>query len=153
MFASCNERKQLCTWTCVSCMIFLSALKSARSNPIVKENLKQEGVAASRFWDVNGEGDPEIQGFASKSSYLPGEKMVLKVDTISLDWRVDIYRIGYYKSFGARKIDTITPIKMSSYKQERCHYERDTHLYDCGNWIANVEWNIPLEGTLLKYIL
>ena len=40
----------------------------------------EEG-AESPEWDVNGAGDPSIQGFADASSYRGGENVILRVKT------------------------------------------------------------------------
>ena len=77
------------------------------ANKIVAENCKPG--SPSTEWDVNGTGDPTIQGFATDISYNVGDTARFKVQTDSSRYRVDIYRTGYYKGLGARLITTIRP--------------------------------------------
>ena len=41
-------------------------------------------------------GDANIQGFATDISVDQGQTVHFKVDTNSTDYRLDIYRMGYY---------------------------------------------------------
>ena len=63
--------------------------------------------AKSSEWDVNGAGDPTIQGFATDSSVLPGDTLHVKVLTDSNSYRMDVYRMGYYNGTGARRVASI----------------------------------------------
>ena len=69
-------------------------------NRIVEEN-RLPG-APSTEWDVNGWGDPSIQGFGHDISIDLGETIFFKVKTDSTDYRIDIYRMGWYEGLGAR---------------------------------------------------
>ena len=80
---------------------------STPSNPIVAEN--ELPGSASTEWDVNGSGDPTIQGFGHDISIDRGETIHFKVKTDSDDYRIDIYRMGYYAGTGARLVDSIAP--------------------------------------------
>jgi hypothetical protein len=59
-------------------------------NAIVRENCKH-GLPPS-VWDVNGAGDPTIQGFATDISYNAGETARFKIKTDSNKYRLDIFR-------------------------------------------------------------
>ena len=61
---------------------------------IAQENLLP-GTSASQ-WDIDGSGDDNIQGYATQMSVNHGERIDFKVDTDADDYRLDIYRIGYY---------------------------------------------------------
>jgi hypothetical protein len=65
-------------------------------NEIVCENTKP-GDAQSE-WDVSGAGNPDMQGFATDISVDKGEAVHFKIDTAADvdDYRLDIYRMGYY---------------------------------------------------------
>ena len=82
-------------------------------NRIVEEN-KLPG-APSPEWDVNGWGDPSIQGFGHDISIDLGETILFKImsdstdSTDSTDYRIDTYRIGWYGGLGARLVDTVAP--------------------------------------------
>jgi hypothetical protein len=63
-------------------------------NPIVVEN-NIPGNPPSE-WDIDGAGDPSIQGFATDISFNKGETVKFKVKTNATNYRLDIYRLGYY---------------------------------------------------------
>ena len=75
----------------------------AQSNPIVVEN-SLPGNPPSE-WDVDGAGDPTIQGFATDISVNKGETIQFKVKTDATNYRLDIYRLGYYDGLGARLVN------------------------------------------------
>jgi hypothetical protein len=60
-------------------------------------------------WDVNGIGDPSIQGFATDFSVDRGTLVQFKINTNAAAYRIDIYRFSYYGGRGARKVATINP--------------------------------------------
>ena len=70
---------------------------------IVAENLL-EG-SPSTEWDVVGIGSPGIQGFSTDNSVNVGETVSFKVSTAAADYRLDVYRMGYYGGLGARQVD------------------------------------------------
>ena len=74
---------------------------------IVQEN-RLPG-SPSTEWDINGQGDTTIQGFGHDISINCGETIFFKIKTDSTDYRIDIYRMGYYGGMGARLVDTIEP--------------------------------------------
>lgn len=76
-------------------------------NPVVCENFLA-GAPASE-WDVVGAGDSTIQGFATTISVDQGQTVRFKVNTPASNYRLDIYRMGYYNGLGARKIATVLP--------------------------------------------
>ena len=74
------------------------------NNPVACEN----ELAGDTDWDISGAGDFSIQGFASDMSVNVGQRVNFKIDTPSDNYRVDIYRLGYYGGAGARKLATQT---------------------------------------------
>src|SRR5438552_4128032 len=66
----------------------------APANNIVAENCKPGNPATE--WDINGAGDPSIQGFSNDMSVNHGETISFKIKTDSPAYRIDIYRMGYY---------------------------------------------------------
>ena len=76
-------------------------------NPIVCENSKPGNPPSE--WDVSGAGDSNIQGFATDISVDQGQTVHFKIDTPATDYRLDIYRMGYYGGDGARKVATVQP--------------------------------------------
>ena len=114
-----------------------------KENPIVREN-RLPGSPSSE-WDINGAGDPSIQGFATSISVSAGEEIHFKVKTDSTKYRADIYRMGYYSGDGARLHATVHPTVLLPLSQPECVYEFDTHLVDCGNWDVTIAWKVPTD--------
>ncbi len=127
-------------------------------NEIVAENCL-EGHPATE-WDINGYGDPSIQGFGTDIAIAQGESIEFKVDTDSDDYRIDIYRMGYYGGMGARRVDSIEPSAALPQTQPDCLHASipvlaeggglDTWpapLVDCGNWAVSASWQAPADAT------
>ena len=77
------------------------------SNPVVCEN--QLPGTPQAEWDVEGKGDATIQGYATPFSTVGGGTVRFKVDTDSADYRLEIYRLGWYQGLGARLVTTVLP--------------------------------------------
>jgi hypothetical protein len=114
-------------------------------NPIVCENSKPGSPASE--WDVVGSGSSTIQGFATEISVDQGQAVVFKVSTPSSDYRLDIYRMGFYGGLGARKVAVVQPSASLPQSQPACLSNATTHLLDCGNWAASATWNVPADAT------
>jgi large repetitive protein len=121
-------------------------------NEIVAENCLPGNPPSE--WDVNGAGDASIQGFATDISVDQGGTIDFKVDTDATDYRLDIYRLGYYNSDGARFITTIQPSATLPQTQPACFFDgtNDINLIDCGNWAVAASWNVPANATSGVYI-
>jgi hypothetical protein len=120
------------------------------ANRIVAENCKPGNPATE--WDVNGSGDPRIQGFATDISVNAGETIAFKVKSDSRVYRLDIYRIGYYGGMGARKVDGIKPSASLPQSQPECLSDAPTRLYDCGNWAVSASWRVPADAVSGIYL-
>jgi hypothetical protein len=118
---------------------------SAPANQIEAENCLP-GTPSTQ-WDVNGAGDPSIQGFATDISVNVGQVVNFKVATDASAYRVDIYRIGYYAGKGARFIATISPSATLPQVQPACLNDINTGLVDCGNWAMSASWQVPANAT------
>ncbi|HUR05171.1 MAG TPA: DUF4082 domain-containing protein, partial [Nonomuraea sp.] len=103
-------------------------------------------------WDVVGAGSDNIQGYATDISINKGTTVNFKVDTDATDYRLDIYRIGYYSGMGARKITTVEPSATLPQQQPACIEELDTGLVDCGNWAVSASWAVPSDAVSGVYI-
>jgi hypothetical protein len=103
-------------------------------------------------WDVNGSGDPKIQGFATDISVNAGETISFKVNTASPAYRIDIYRLGYYSGAGGRRIDTIKPSVPLPQQQPPCLTDMSVRLYDCGNWAVSASWAVPADAVSGLYL-
>ena len=113
-------------------------------NRIVEENSLPG--APSTEWDVNGWGDPSIQGFGHDISIDLGETIFFKVKTDSTDYRIDIYRMGWYGGLGARLVDTVAPSVPLPQAQPEGLRDPATRLYDCGNWAVSASWTAPADA-------
>ena len=113
-------------------------------NRIVEEN--ELPGAPSTEWDVNGWGDPSIQGFGHDISIDLGETIHFRIKTDSTDYRIDIYRMGWYGGLGARLVDTVAPSVPLPQVQPEGVREPSTHLYDCGNWAVSASWTAPKDA-------
>jgi hypothetical protein len=120
------------------------------ANKIVRENCLQG--APSTEWDVNGAGDPSIQGFAEEFSITLGETAHFKVKTDATAYRIDIYRLGYYDGLGARLVGTVLPSAKLPQKQPECLSEMSTLLVDCVNWQRSASWESSVDGTSGIYL-
>ncbi|PYR88034.1 MAG: hypothetical protein DMF84_29665 [Acidobacteria bacterium] len=114
----------------------------ATNNPIVAEN----SLAGSpqNEWDIQGSGEPTLQGFATDISVNTGSVVSFKIKTSAPGFVIDIYRLGYYQAFGARKIATVTPTAAqvtAAQHQPACLTEAVSGLVDCGNWAVTGSWN------------
>ena len=116
---------------------------STCANPIVGENTLPG--SPSNEWDINGAGDPTIQGFATSISVSAGEDVSFKVKTDANSYRIDIYRLGYYGGDGARRHATLAPSAPLPQHQPECLYEESTQLVDCGTWEVSATWQVPPE--------
>ena len=111
------------------------------TNPVACENTKAGNPASE--WDVSGSGSDAIQGFATDISVDQGQTVSFKVDTSATDYRLDIYRMGYYGGSGARKVATVQPLAVLPQFQPSCTGQSSTGLVDCGNWGVSATWSVP----------
>ncbi len=116
---------------------------AAPANEIVAENC----LPGDTGWDVNLAGDADLQGFATEMSVNRGESISFKVDTPASDYRLDIYRMGWYGGTGARKVATIQPTALLPQTQPPCVTESSTGLVDCGNWGVSASSTVPAAAT------
>jgi N,N-dimethylformamidase beta subunit-like, C-terminal/Domain of unknown function (DUF4082)/Bacterial Ig-like domain/Bacterial Ig domain len=122
----------------------------AAANAIACENSKPGNPPGE--WDIVGSGDANIQGFATEISVNRGETVRFKVDTNSNNYRLDIYRLGYYGGTGARLIATVQPSATLPQAQPQCLTQPSTGLVDCGSWAESASWTAPANATSGIYI-
>jgi hypothetical protein len=117
-------------------------------NPIVCENALIGNPESE--WDVVGAGDSSIQGFATDISVAAGDTVHLKITTSAPTFAIDIYRLGYYGGFGARKIATLPTV--TGRTQPPCLLTAATRLVDCGGWSESASWNVPANAVSGVYL-
>ena len=74
------------------------------------------------------------------------------MDTNSTDYRIDIYRLGYYGGLGARKVATVSPPRPCLRSNPPCLNDSATGLNDCGNWVESASWPVPADAVSGIYI-
>ncbi|MGW5360163.1 DUF4082 domain-containing protein [Actinopolymorpha pittospori] len=121
------------------------------SNSVICEENSKPGNPPSE-WDIVGAGSSNIQGYATQMSVNKGETARFKVDTNSPDYRLDIYRIGYYGGNGARKITTVQPSAALPQIQPVCLTNISVGLVDCANWGESASWAVPADAVSGVYI-
>jgi hypothetical protein len=132
----------------------------ATANSIVLEN-RLTGAPQTQ-WDLSGKGQYSgfgqnttgvthyIEGYADNISVNRGQTINFKVNTDCKNYRIDIYRLGYYQSFGARKITTI-PMS-SAAVQPTPLTNAALGLVDAGNWSITTSWAVPSTSVSGVYI-
>src|SRR5262249_13626341 len=119
------------------------ALAQACANPVACENA-QPGTNPSQ-WNLPtpDAGDPSIQGFATDISVNKGGTVHFKINTPAPSISVNVYRIGYYQSNGARLQGAATVTATLPQTQPACLTDPTVGLVDCGNWAETASWNVP----------
>jgi hypothetical protein len=124
---------------------------SVAPNPVVCENALPGDPRSD--WEVNGVGDPSIQGFASSMSVNAGQTINFKISTPASSYHIDILRLGYYGGDGARLVaSNIKPTATLPQKQPACLTSSSTGLIDCGNWLVSASWTVPSTAVSGVYI-
>ena len=105
-------------------------------------------------WQVNGAGDPSIQGFATQMSLTPGQTESFKIKTTASSYHIDILRVGYYQGNGARKVvSNMQPTATLPQSQPACTNDSaQTGLIDCGNWAVSASWTVPSDAVSGLYL-
>ena len=125
---------------------------AACANPVACENEKP-GTAPSA-WQVSGNGDPSIQGYATSMSVNLGGTIRFKIKTTATGYHIDIYRLGYYQGNGARlqAAGRSSPTASLPQSQPACLTDAATGLIDCGNWGVSASWTVPAASVSGVYI-
>ncbi|MBY5550919.1 DUF4082 domain-containing protein [Rhizobium leguminosarum] len=124
------------------------AAAAAASNIIVLENQKQGNPESE--WGIVGAGSTNIEGFATDISVDNGKTISFKINTNSTNYRIDIYRLGYYGGMGARKVDTIQHTGLQT--QPNPLRNASTGTVDAGNWAVSASWTAPDDAVSGVYI-
>jgi len=123
---------------------------TATPNKIALENMKQGNPISE--WGIDGDGDGNIQGFATEISTNIGQTVHFKIATDSTHYRIDIYRLGYYGGDGARKVGSIDQLLTTAQIQPHPLVDMSLGLIDCGNWSISASWQIPEDAVSGIYI-
>ncbi|MBP2447963.1 VCBS repeat-containing protein [Rhizobium leguminosarum] len=123
------------------------AAAAAASNPIVLENQKQGNPESE--WGIDT-ASTNIEGFATDISVDNGNTISFKINTNSTNYRIDIYRLGYYGGMGARKVTTIQHTGLQT--QPNPLRNATTGTVDAGNWAVSASWTVPDDAVSGVYI-
>jgi hypothetical protein len=125
--------------------------RAACANPIACENALPGDPPSD--WQVQGIGDPSIQGYATSMGVNVGQTVYFKISTPSTSYHIDILRLGYYQGNGARKIaSNLKPSAALPQIQPPCLTDSSTGLIDCGNWGVSASWTVPSNAVSGIYI-
>jgi hypothetical protein len=113
-------------------------------NAIVVENALPGNPPSE--WDIVDEGSASIQGYASEISVARGGTVEFKIKTDSTDYRLDVYRMGFYGGMGARRITTLAPSVPLPQVQPDCVADSEVGLVDCGTWSVSATWDTPVDA-------
>ncbi|MEZ5065999.1 MAG: DUF6605 domain-containing protein [bacterium] len=134
----------------IATLLFVAAPAAQAQNPIALENALPGNPASE--WEVAGAGDASIQGFATEMSVDQGETVFFKIDTDATNYRLDIYRLGYYSGLGARLVATVQPSATLPQTQPAPVTDPSTGLVDCGNWAVSASWAVPTTAVSGVYV-
>ena len=135
-------------WFAAIIWVVLGASGALAQNAIVGEN-QLPGTPQST-WDLSAPGSATIQGFATDISVNHGSTINFKIQTATNNWKIDIYRLGWYQGNGARLITTIN--KTAAQTQPAALHDATTGLYDAGNWAVTASWAVPASAVSGVYI-
>ena len=88
-------------------------------------------------WDIFGTASANIQGYAVQFSVDHGQTVQFKVDTNTAQYRLDIYRMGWYQGLARRKVATIHPNSSVAQNQPDPLVNRDLNMTDASNWAVS----------------
>lgn len=120
-------------------------------NKIVDENAIIEGRAPKSYWDV--EHSNRIEGFATDMSVNAGTRVDFKInvnDVAGSDYKVEIFRLGYYGGDGAREVAEWT--NSNATVQADALYDATRGLVDAGNWSVTDSWQVPDDAVSGVYL-
>jgi hypothetical protein len=120
-------------------------------NRIVAENAILQGRTDRSYWDVQSSN--QIEGFATDFSVNAGGTVDLKINVnggADSDYKVEIFRLGYYGGSGAREVAQWT--NEHATVQPQAQYDASRALVDAGNWSVTDSWHVPTDAVSGVYL-
>lgn len=120
-------------------------------NKIVDENARTDGRAPQSYWDA--EHSNRIEGFATDISVNAGTRVDFKInvnDGAGSDYKVEVFRLGYYGGDGAREVAEWT--NGNAKVQPEALYDASRGLVDAGNWSVTDSWQVPEDAVSGVYL-
>ena len=121
-----------------------SLMEASTPNRIALEN-QLPGTPRS-VWGIDDDGDENIQGFATDISVNVGDTVDFKIKTNSTNYRIDIYRLGYYGGDGARLVHSMVRQLAQPQTQPNPLIDEERGLVDAGNWAVSASWTVPTDA-------
>lgn len=120
-------------------------------NAIVTENARTDGVMPKSYWDAAH--STQIEGFATDMSVNAGDQVDFKINVnggAGSDYKVEIFRLGYYDGNGARKVAEW--VNSDAVVQPDAQYDATRALVDAGNWSVTDSWVTPGDAVSGVYL-
>jgi hypothetical protein len=130
-------------------LLLASGARAACANPVACENAATGSLPDD--WNVQAN-DDTIQGFSTQMSVNRGSTISFKVKSETSNYRIDIYRVGYYDGNGARLMAGNIPKSGTAVNQPDCLRDGSTGLVDCGNWKTSASWTVPSTAVSGVYV-
>ncbi len=131
-------------------ILMITSFTVSAQNEIVNEN-KLTGSPKSEWDPPANFNNGDIYGFATEMSVNKGAVVKFKIRS-SDNYKVDIYRFGYYQGNGARKVGAGSLITPLPFKQPLNITNAETGLIDCSNWTVNAQWQVPTSAVSGVYM-
>lgn len=122
----------------------------AEPNAIVIEN-QLPGNPESE-WGLSDGPSLNIEGFTTEYSVNHGNEVEFKINTDSTDYRIDIYRLGFYDGAGARLVASLQHQDTLGTIQPSAMVDVSTGVVDAGNWSISDSWLVPSDAVSGVYI-
>jgi hypothetical protein len=107
-------------------------------NPIQIENAKP---GTSDWHTANAALNHQMEGYSSSTSVNRGGSISLYVNTADGSFTVDVFRMGWYSSLGARRM--MAPVQVNAVQQPACPVvDSSTYLLEC-NWTNPYTLQVP----------
>jgi hypothetical protein len=120
----------------------------AQSEKIVLENQKLGNPESE--WGLSAPASTNIEGFAEQFSVNIGSQVNFKINTDASNYRVEIYRLGYYDGMGARLVGTID--HHGAEVQPAALRDAQTNMVDAANWHVTDAWTVPNDAVSGVYM-
>ena len=128
------------------------------SNRIVIENAQTSGLITPSgepltraYWDVPH--TAVIEGFTTDISVNAGGTVNFKINVnngAGSDYRIEIFRLGYYGGAGARGVAQI--LNTNAIDQDLPLFDESLGLVDAGNWLVTDSWDVPADAVSGVYL-
>jgi hypothetical protein len=139
--------------------LVVACLSATASQPVSIENaivLENQHVGTN-LWQLHRPGyqvaddvNQQIKGYASDTSVNKGESITLFVTVNPIqEFRIDVFRMGWYGGAGARLMQAIGPLHGS--RQSDCPVDSVTGLVEC-RWTPSYTLPIPADWTSGVYL-